>query len=213
MITHGKEKVLIDPIFKNSKTCVPKVKGTLLTQNKIKDPSLILITNEMQEHFDKKAVEEIALKNNATVVAPDIVLNDLTLPRNLKYSIDGNKEFVLKGVKIEVQTAHYPKSFFPAGYLLTMGKKKIFHAGATKLIDSLGDVVADVALLPMNKQSMDIVDVVRAAKMMKPKKLIPMQHDTLVLQSDDPKDLEKRIKDSVLKTETIILKPGKKMRV
>jgi L-ascorbate metabolism protein UlaG (beta-lactamase superfamily) len=211
-ITHGENRILIDPIFNNTKMPYKKI-CSLKKINSLKKISLIFITNEMEEHFDKEAVKKIALRDNATVVASDIVLNELKLPRDLTCSIDAKKEFVLKGVKVKSKIAHYPKCFFPTSYLLEIGNKKIYHAGATKLIDDFSSIRADIALMPMNKQSMDVVDVVRAAKMMKPKKLVPMQHDSLEVFCGDAKDLKNRINESVLDTETIILKPGKKLKI
>lgn len=60
---------------------------------------------------------------------------------------------------------------------------------------------------------MDVVDVVRAAKMIKPKFLVPMQYDIFEKVRLDPIDLKKRISESVLLTETLVLTPGKKMKI
>jgi L-ascorbate metabolism protein UlaG (beta-lactamase superfamily) len=212
-IKDGNETILVDPIFNSSKGEFKKQRKIPIKQADLKNISIILLTNELAEHCDKKAVEEIANRNNAFVVAHDYILQDMNLPRNLKVSVVPNAELFLKGFKIKAATSHFPKSFCPTGYLIEKGGKTIYHAGTTKLIDSFSNINADTVLLPLSSQSMDVVDVVRAAKIIKPKLLIPMQFDIFETRKQDTKDLEKRIQESVLNTKTVVLAPGKKIQI
>ncbi len=209
---HG-EIILVDPVFNSTKSSAKKLNSIPAKQKDMKKISLILLTNEMEEHFDKKAVQKIASENGAIVVAHDYILRDLDLSRDLKKPIMPNMEIFLKGFKITTTTAHCPQSFCPTGYLIEASGKTIYHAGVTKLLDSFSNIDADVALLPMSNISMDVIDVVRAAKIIKPKTIIPMQYDIYGSGTFDPKELNKRIKESVLNSETVILKPGKKFKV
>jgi len=212
-IKDGNETILVDPIFNSSKGEFTKQRKIPVKQEDLKNISMILLTNELAEHFDKDAVEEIANRNNAFVVAHDYILQDMDLPRNLKVSVVPNAELFLKGFKIKAATSHFPKSFCPTGYLIEKDGKTIYHAGTTKLIDSFSNINADTVLLPLSSQSMDVVDVVRAAKIIKPKLLVPMQFDIFETRKQDTKDLEKRIKESVLNTKTVVLAPGKKIKI
>jgi L-ascorbate metabolism protein UlaG (beta-lactamase superfamily) len=212
-IKDKKDVILIDPIFDSTKTDHKKNIKIPVDISKLKDASLILITNEANEHFDKEAVQKIANESGAIVVAHDFVLNDLNLPRTQKTPITSNYAINLKGINIQTKTAHYPQSFCPTGFLIDIGDKRIYHAGKTKLLDSFSDLKADVAILPMSSSTMDVVDVVRATKLMKPDTLIPMQHDVFEEKGFDSKELDKRIKDSILKTKTLIIKPGKKVKL
>jgi L-ascorbate metabolism protein UlaG (beta-lactamase superfamily) len=205
--------IIIDPVFNSSKTDAKRVSNIPAKLKDIKDISLILITNDLKEQFDKVAVEELAKKNNAIVVAHDFLLNDLNIPRDLKASIIQGSSIFLKGFKIKTQTAHCPQAFCSTGFLIDCDGKKIYHAGTTRLLETFSQIDADLALLPISNKTMDVVDVVRAAKIMKPKKLIPIHHGIYDLGSFDPKDIDRRIKESVLKTETILLSPGKKITV
>jgi len=200
-IKNKKDSILIDPIYKS------KVK-----KSDIDDASIILLTNETEEHFDKALIESVVSNGKVKVVAHDSILRQLNLPRTQKVSIGIDSEIFLNNFKIKTTTAHYPQSFYPMGYLIDCDGKKIYHAGITSLIDTFSKIRPDVALLPMNNRSMDIIDVVRAAKMMKPKKLVPMHCDAKDFRNSSI-DLKKRIEESVLNTETIILLPGRKMRV
>ena len=174
---------------------------------------MIFITNETAEHFDKDAVQEIAIKNNALVVAHEIVLQKLSLPRTLKAPIVSNAETSLRGVKIKAKTAHYPKSFYPLGYLLELGGKRIYHAGVTALLDDFNQVKTDVALLPISSRSMDVVDAVRATKLMKPEMVVPMQYDVFEEKKIDIPDFKRRIEKSVLKTKPMVMEMGETIKL
>lgn len=204
--------ILIDPIFSETKTNSKKIGKLPAKKTDFKDVSLILLTSEMEDHFDKEAVLEIALKNNAVVVANDFILTGLNLPRTQKASVMPSSEIFLKGFKIKTMTSHCPQCFCPTGFVIDFGKTKLYHAGTTALLESFSEINADIALLPMSNKTMDVVDVVRAAKIIKPKTLIPMQHETFDYGFNEASDLKRRIEESVLKTETIVLKPGKKMK-
>jgi len=205
--------VLIDPVFEFSKTDMKRKSKIPAKPSDFKDVSLILVTNETPEHFDSASVEEIAKRNNAVVVAHEVALQKLSLPRNLKAPILSNSETTLRGVKIKTKTAHFPKSFYPLGYLLDMGGKKIYHAGVTSLLDDFNQVKTDVALLPISSRTMDVVDAVRATKLMKPGFVIPMQYDVFEDKKIDVPDFKKRIEKSVLKTKPIVLGMGETFKL
>ena len=200
-IKNKKDSVLIDPVS----SCKSK-------KVDIVDPSLILLTNETEDHFDKNFIEKLSSGGKTKVIAHDSLLRQLDLPRMQKVSIGADSEVFFSNFKIKTKTAHFPQSFYPMGYLIDCDGKKIYHAGRTALIDTFSKIDADVALLPLSEKTMDVVDVVRAAKMMKPKKLVPMHFESKDFRNN-PIDLKKRIEESVLKTETVILNPGKKMKV
>lgn len=205
--------ILIDPIFESTKTECKKNCTLPAKMSGMKNIALILLTNETAEHFDREAVQSLALKNNATVVAHDVVLQKLSLPRTQKSSISSNCETSVRGYKIKTVTAHYPNSFYPMGYMIECEGAKIYHAGVTALLDTFDKLRPDVALLPISSRSMDVIDAVRATKLIKPKIVIPMQYDVFEQKRHDPTDFKKRIEDSVLKTKAIILLPGQKTRV
>ncbi len=212
-ITDGKSSLLIDPVFESTKTEGKKKVKMRGKPSDFKNVSMIFITNETAEHFDKDAVQEIALKNNALVVAHEIALQKLSLPRTLKAPIVSNAETSLRGVKIKAKTAHYPKSFYPLGYLLELGGKKIYHAGVTSLLDDFNQVKTDIALLPISSRSMDVVDAVRATKLMKPEMVVPMQYDVFEEKKIDVPDFKRRIEKSVLKTKPVLMDMGQTIKL
>jgi L-ascorbate metabolism protein UlaG (beta-lactamase superfamily) len=212
-VSDGASSVLIDPIFDSSKTSLKKKSRIKARPSDFKDVSLILVTNETPEHFDRDAVQEIALRNNALVVAHEVALQKLSLPRNLKAPILSNSEVNLRGVKIKSKTAHFPKSFYPLGFLLEIGGKKIYHAGVTTLLDDFNQVKSNVALLPISSKTMDVVDAVRATKLMKPDFVVPMQYDVFEDKKVDIPDFKRRIEKSVLKTKPLLLGMGETVKL
>lgn len=214
LLSFKKTKILIDPYLKR------KSNGTLEatftpphTKNSIKDISLILLTHEHFDHFDKEDIEHIAKRDNAVVVAHDSLLSELTLPRNLLRPISVGKKESLRNVEIEALPAHHPNSFYPLSYLVHADKKRIFHAGDTALMDHFSDLTADVALLPIGgTYTMDLIDAVRATKTIKPDIVIPMHYNTFDVIKADPNEFKQRIEKSILKTKPVILSPGEKYK-
>jgi L-ascorbate metabolism protein UlaG (beta-lactamase superfamily) len=204
--------ILVDPVFESTKTDGKKKVKFRVKPSDFKKVSMILITNETNEHFDPKAVEELSLKHNALVVAHEIALQKLNIPRNLKSPIVSNADIFLRGVKIKAKTAHYPKSFYPLGFLLELSGKKIYHAGVTSLLDDFNQVKTNIALLPISSRSMDVVDAVRATKLMKPDFVVPMQYDVFEEKKIDVPDFKRRIEKSVLKTKPLLMGMGETVK-
>ena len=212
-VIDGSSSILIDPVFESSKTNLKKKAKFKSKISDFKKVSLILITNETPEHFDASAVEEIAKKNNSIVVGHESILQKLDLPRNQKANILSNSELNLKGVKIKSKTAHFPRSFYPLAYLIEINGKKIYHAGVTTLLDNFNQIKADVALLPINSKTMDVIDAVRATKLIKPDFVIPMQYDIFEEKKVDTPDFKRRIEKSVLKTKPVLLNAGQTFKL
>ena len=203
--------ILIDPFINNTSTD-PKYKSLLkcpVTEKSVPKADVILVSQEQFDHFDKKAVESIAARDNSVVVSHESVLRTLSLPQNNMKSVSSGENFTLRGIEFEVIPAHRPQSFYPMGFLIKYDGKQLFYAGDTDLTDHFARIKPDVALLPIGGNiTMDVVDAVRATKTMKPKFAIPMHYDTFDVIKADPNDFKQRIEKSILKTVPVILKPG-----
>ncbi|MFH1391739.1 MAG: MBL fold metallo-hydrolase [Candidatus Diapherotrites archaeon] len=206
--------ILVDPFvsvppegtFQLNMKCPVNVK-------KLKNIGLIFISNEHFDHFDKEVVEIIANRDHASVIGHESILNDLNIPPSLKNNVKVGDKLSLRGVDIEVRSAHYPNSFYPLSFCFTKDKEKIFFAGNTALTDSFNDIDCDVAIVPIGGSStMDVIDAVRATKTMKPKYAIPMHYNSFDSIIADPEEFKSRIDKSILKTIPIILKPGQSFK-
>jgi len=176
----------------------------------LKDISIILVSHEHFDHFEKETIEKIANKEGALVVSHESILQKLEIPKNLKHAISLNRKATLRNIEIEALPAHHPQAFYPLGFLISANNNSVYHAGDTALLDSFSEIKADVALLPIGgSMTMDLVDAVRAVKTMKPDYVIPMHYNTFEVIKADPLEFKQKIEKSILKTKPVILEPGK----
>jgi len=207
--------VLVDPFFASSHGSeFKRIIKCPVAENSLKKADVILISHEHFDHFDPKTVERLSKSTNACVVAHDSILNQLSLPRPMTHSIDTAKKINCRGLEIEAVHAHHPQSFYPMGFLISDGTRKVYHAGDTQLLDTFSQIKADVALLPIGgSETMDCVDAVRATKTMKPEYVIPMHYNTFEGIKQDPQEFRQKIEKSILKTKPVILAPGQSFRL
>lgn len=207
----GNTTILADPFISSN----PKNKSikTLvkcpINEKALGKVDIVLLSQEHFDHFDKKTVEYLCEKQKVCVVAHESILQELAVEPDQKKAIKSGDKFTLLGVEIEVMHAHFPKSFYPVGYIIRDKKSSVFFAGDTSLTDHLNYIKADIALLPIGgSDTMDVVDAVKATKTIKPKFAIPMHYNTFENIKADPHDFKARIEKSILKTVPVILKPG-----
>jgi L-ascorbate metabolism protein UlaG (beta-lactamase superfamily) len=97
---------------------------------------------------------------------------------------------------------------FPAGLLMGVDGKSVYHAGDTSLtreFELLRDRV-DVALLPIGDNfTMGPADAVRAVDMIRPGVVIPIHYDTFEVIEQDPEAFREDVGDLA---EVVILSPG-----
>lgn len=210
------KNILIDPFF-NCNAPSPELKSLVkcpLTEKDFKNVSLILVSHEHFDHFDKKFIESIAAKQDTLVVAHDSLLNELKIPKRQTVSIATDSKLNVRDVSIKAVPAHHPQSFYPLSFLIELNGVKIFHAGDTDLMEEHEKIRADVVLLPIGgSYTMDLVDAVKAIKCMKPKFAIPMHYNTFEHIKADPQEFKARIEKSNLKTIPVILEPGQKFKL
>ena len=96
----------------------------------------------------------------------------------------------------------------PAGLLMTLDGRGIYHAGDTALITdmTLLEGQVDVALLPIGDNfTMGPEDAARAVDMIKPRVVIPIHYDTWPLIGQDPESFRARVEP---RAEVVVLQPG-----
>ncbi|MGC9358270.1 MAG: MBL fold metallo-hydrolase, partial [Anaerolineae bacterium] len=99
----------------------------------------------------------------------------------------------------------------PAGVLISLGNRKIYHAGDTGLFASMsliGEEGVNVALLPIgDNYTMGPDDALRAVKLLKPRVVIPMHYETWDLIAQDPYEWAERVRAET-SSEPVVLSPG-----
>ncbi len=180
-------------------------------------PNYILISHAHGDHIGDAV--EIAKRTGALVISNFEIANYFEAQGCQSHGlhIGGSHEFPFGRVKLTI--AHHGSSFpdghyggNPAGFLLTIGNKKIYDSADTGLFSDMkliGDEGIDVAMIPIgDNYTMGPDDAVRAVKFIRPKYLIPMHYNTWDLIAQDPKVFAKRVIKEAPKTKVVVLKPG-----
>jgi L-ascorbate metabolism protein UlaG (beta-lactamase superfamily) len=135
--------------------------------------------------------------------------------------IGGGYDFPFGRVKLTI--AHHgsalPDGSYggnPAGFLLTLDGKKIYHACDTALfydMKLIGEEGLAVAILPIGDNfTMGPDDALRAVKLLEPKVVIPIHYDTFDVIKQDPYAFAERV-EAETSARCVVLKPGESYRV
>jgi len=181
----------------------PFITGNSLTDLKPEDvkADVILLTHGHNDHVGDTI--EIAKRNNSLVVAP----NELAVYLGWKglnvhpMHIGGSHQFDFGKVKLtqafhgsaytEEDSQKIVYTGMPAGILLTVEGRTIFHAGDTglfsdmKLIGELNHI--DLAFLPIGDNfTMGPEDAKLAAEWLRAKQVVPVHYSTFPVIEQDP---------------------------
>lgn len=212
-VQDGRATILIDPFLNDNPLSPVKSKDV--------KAEYIVLSHGHGDHLGDAI--EIAKKNGATIIAVNELANYCAEKgaRAHNMHIGGAYSFPFGRVKFTV--AHHgsvtPDGVYagnPAGIVLTVDGKNIYHAGDTavffdmKLIGESHPL--DVALLPIGDNfTMGVEDAVRAVELLRPKLTIPMHYNTWPVISADPDDFINRIEAKGCRGK--ILKPGESIEV
>jgi L-ascorbate metabolism protein UlaG (beta-lactamase superfamily) len=153
------------------------------------DADIILISHN---HFDHLSVDDLRhiVSNNTTIVAAKECMDQLKNVggRETKGVVPGDT-LTVHGIPIEAVAAYntnkhfHPKADGKVGFIITLNKMRIYHAGDTDEIPEMSATEPDVALVPVSGTY--VMTAEEAAKAVnekiKPKKLaIPMHYGSIV---------------------------------
>ena len=201
----GDHNIIIDPFINGNKHA--KIKPADIKAD------FIVLTHAHGDHLGDTL--EIAKNNNATVIAVNELADHLD-GKGLKVHnmhIGGAYNFPFGRLKFTI--AHHGSSTNeglymgePAGVVLTIDGKNIYHAGDTglfldmKLIGEMNPL--DVAIVPIGDNfTMGIDDAVKAIEFLNPKLAIPMHYETFDVISADPNEFKRKV-ESIGKKCTVI---------
>ncbi len=161
---------------------------------------VLLISHDHSDHMNLDDISKVANENTVIIAAQECKPKLAGLKvKELKAVKPGDRVSVA-GLSVEVVPAYnvnkfrapgqpfHPKQDNKVGYVLEMGKVRVYHAGDSDHIPEMGQVKADIALLPVSgTYVMTAEEAAQAAKVLKPKLAIPMHYASIVGSEADAK--------------------------
>jgi L-ascorbate metabolism protein UlaG (beta-lactamase superfamily) len=188
-------------------------------EKNLEKADLIFITHAHHDHLSLGDIDYI-LKPETTVIATPDSLDTLKIPDEQKFPVAPSTFYTVKGIPFETIPAYnlkperlkmHPKSNNWVGYVITVNKQKIYHAGDTDFIPEMEKLASenlDIAMLPMGgTYTMDVDEMIKAANAIKAKITIPMHYRRLI--GDKYPEHEERLRQGVTESEVVILEEFK----
>lgn len=196
ILNDGNHEVIIDPFISGNPTAPIKWEEV--------KAKFIILTHAHGDHFGDTF--NIAKKNNSIVIAVNELANYVSKNGYQAHNmhIGGSYNFPFGKVKFTIAhhgSANGNNEYMgePAGVIITMGGKTIYHTGDTglfmdmKLIGEMNQI--DAMLLPIgDNYTMGIDDAVKAVEFVKPKLAIPIHYNTFPVIKADPDEFASKVK-------------------
>lgn len=211
-INSGSHNIVIDPFITHNPSA--KIKASDIKA------SHIILSHSHDDHFGDTM--DIAKNNDATVIAVHELAEYLSA-KGVKahgMGIGGRNSFPFGSVKFTI--AHHSSSYDgqymgePAGVIINIGGKTIYHAGDTglfldmKLIGEMNSI--DLALIPIgDNYTMGVDDAVKAAEFLNCKTVVPIHYGTWPVIGSDPHEFKRKV-ESIHK-KCIVMEPGSSIQI
>jgi len=189
-VENGGKKVIIDPFLSGNPSS-----GVLPREIEV---DAVLLTHAHDDHFGDSI--EIAKRNDCPIVAVFELAMHCTRLGAKAHAMNIGGSYSFDGFTVKYTQAfhgsslregdHYLYAGQPAGILLTMGDKTLYHAGDTslfgdmKLIGEMNRI--SLAALPIgDNYTMGPDDAVHAARWLNTKRVIPLHYNTFPVIEQD----------------------------
>lgn len=149
---------------------------------------LILISHAHYDHFSPDDIEKVRRVGTVIVGPPDVAAQlggAVTVIRP-------GEALTVGGVAIEAVPAYnLDKPFHPrkngwVGFILTVGGKRIYHAGDTDDVPELRTLQADIAMVPVGgTYTMTAEEAAAAVNRLRPEAAIPIHYGSVAGTAED----------------------------
>ncbi len=191
----GVHKVLIDP-FLSGNPAAGKDPAEM-------DAKFIVLTHAHGDHIGDGI--EIAKKNDGLIIAVNELANYVSEKGAKAHNMHIGGGFNFDFGRVKFTIAHHGSSTDdgrymgePAGVVITIGGKKIYHTGDTglfldmKLIGERDKI--DLMMAPIGDNfTMGINDAVKAVEFVNPGLAVPMHYDTFPVIKADPHEFKRKV--------------------
>ncbi|UCC40997.1 MAG: metal-dependent hydrolase [Candidatus Aminicenantes bacterium] len=198
----GSKTIYIDPFLTGNPAAAT-------SPDEITEADIVIVTHYHGDHLGDAF--SICKKTGATCVGIHEVSVDAEAEGITTEGMNIGGTIDVEGVKIHmVQALHSAEKGDPAGVVVEMDGKKIYHAGDTGLtldMKLIGEFFKpDLSFIPIgDRYTMGVPSAAKAVEFIQTKKVIPVHYDTFPIVSADPEDFKRRVGDLA---EVVILKPG-----
>jgi L-ascorbate metabolism protein UlaG (beta-lactamase superfamily) len=213
-ITSGQGKVIyVDPWLENPLST--------FKLNDVKEATLILVTHD---HFDHVGQAPDIIKKAGGLLVANVetarrLQDEAQIPADkvcyFGYGMNIGGNLLYEGISVTMtQAFHSTATGAPCGYIIRLEDgTTLYHAGDTGIFDSMktfGELYKiDVAMLPIGSVfTMDPFQAAKAAKMISPKKVIPMHYKTFPILVQDAKEFVENARREAPGVEVIGMNPG-----
>jgi L-ascorbate metabolism protein UlaG (beta-lactamase superfamily) len=213
-LSDGATNVLIDPFISGNPKATVKADEL--------EPDVILLTHGHSDHFGDLVA--IAKRTGASVVAITEIAGELQeagLENVSDPNLGGTVRFDWGSVKLvpawHTSTTPNGTPSTPAGLIIELGGKVVYHLGDTALFGDLELVgrrhAIDLALVPIGGHyTMDREDAVEAVRMIGPRQVIPCHYNTFPPIVSDAEAFKSDVETGTA-SEVIVLAPGERHSV
>lgn len=161
---------------------------------------IVLVTHAHHDHLSPDDIAKVRTPETV-IVCPKACADSVT--GNVR-AVETGQTLVVGAVTVETVPSYntnkpnHPKQAGNVGYIVTVGGRRIYHAGDTDLIPEMDEIRCDVALLPIGgKYTMDAAEAAQALERIKPEVAVPMHWGDVVGGPQDVEQFRRRAPEGV----------------